>query len=50
MPSNENWSASLIFNLPSIVERLDLTHIFPQPQPAEVELGGGDASFLVEYA
>ena len=36
--------------LHSIVERLDLTRIFPKPQPVEVELGCGDASFLVNYA
>jgi len=36
--------------LHSIVARLDLTQIFPKPQPVEVELGCGDASFLVEYA
>ena len=40
----------LIVELPSIVERLDLARIFPKPQPLEVELGCGDASFLVEYA
>jgi tRNA (guanine-N7-)-methyltransferase len=43
-------SANLIYDLPSIVERLDLTRIFPKPQPLEVELGCGDASFLVVYA
>ncbi len=42
--------ADLIYNLPSIVERLDLSQIFPRPQPVEVELGCGDASFLVDYA
>jgi len=36
--------------LPSVVERLDVTRLFPMPQPLEVELGCGDASFLVEYA
>lgn len=34
----------------SIVEPLDLGDIFPKPHPLEVELGCGDASFLVEYA
>ena len=34
----------------SIVEPLDLAQIFPKPQPLEVELGCGDASFLVEYS
>jgi len=50
MPFVENVPASLIYDLPSIVERLDLAHIFPEPQPLEVELGCGDASFLVDYA
>jgi len=36
--------------LRSIVEPLDLPELFPKPQPLEVELGCGDASFLVEYA
>jgi tRNA (guanine-N7-)-methyltransferase len=41
---------SLLVELPSIVERLALAHLFPKPQPLEVELGCGDASFLAEYA
>ena len=41
---------SLLVTLPSIVERLDLTRVFPRPQVLEVELGCGDASFLVEHA
>jgi len=41
---------SLNVELRSIVERLALAEIFPQPQPLEVELGCGDASFLAEYA
>jgi tRNA (guanine-N7-)-methyltransferase len=41
---------NLIYQLPTIVEPLDLAALFPQPQPLEVELGSGDASFLVEYA
>jgi tRNA (guanine-N7-)-methyltransferase len=40
----------MIVQLRSIVERLDPTQLFPKPQPLEVELGCGDASFLVEYA
>ena len=36
--------------LRSIVEPLNLAELFPQVQPLEVELGCGDASFLVEYA
>jgi tRNA (guanine-N7-)-methyltransferase len=41
---------NLIVQLRSVVEPLDLTELFPKPQPLEVELGCGDASFLVEYA
>lgn len=40
----------LIHRIPSIVERLDLGKLFPQPQPLEVELGAGDGSFLAQYA
>jgi tRNA (guanine-N7-)-methyltransferase len=41
---------NLVLELHSIVERLDLAEMFPKPQPLEVELGCGDASFLVGYA
>jgi tRNA (guanine-N7-)-methyltransferase len=41
---------NLIVQLRSIVEPLDVAELFPQPQPLEVELGCGDASFAVEYA
>jgi len=41
---------NLIVQLRSIVEPLDPAELFPKPQPLEVELGCGDASFLVEYA
>lgn len=41
---------NLIYPLPSILERLDLTKLFPKAQPLEVELGCGDASFIAEYA
>lgn len=41
---------SLIYELPSITDRLDLAALFPKPQPLEVELGSGDASFLAQYA
>jgi tRNA (guanine-N7-)-methyltransferase len=41
---------SLIVQLRTILEPLDLAELFPQVQPLEVELGCGDASFLVEYA
>ncbi len=41
---------NLVVELSSIVERVELAKLFPKPQPLEVELGCGDASFLVEYA
>ncbi len=42
--------APLYYELPSILERLDLGKLFPVAQPLHVELGCGDASFLVESA
>ena len=50
MPLFEHPPASLIYDLPSIVERVDLTKLFLKLRPLEVELGCGDASFLVELA
>ena len=41
---------SLLYELPTILERIDLAELFPAAQLLEVELGCGDASFLVEYA
>jgi tRNA (guanine-N7-)-methyltransferase len=41
---------SLICELRSILERLDLSKIFAVAQPLEVELGSGDGSFLVDLA
>jgi len=41
---------NLVVQLSSILEPLDLAEVFPEPQPLEVELGCGDASFLVEFA
>ena len=41
---------NLLVNLRTILEPLKLSELFPSPQPLEVELGCGDASFLVEYA
>lgn len=41
---------NLVVELRSIVEPLDLKWLFPRPQPLEVELGCGDASFLVAWA
>jgi tRNA (guanine-N7-)-methyltransferase len=50
MQPEKSAPASLLYDLPSILERLDLAALFPKPQPLEVELGCGDASFLIEYA
>ena len=41
---------NLVVSLRSIVEPLQLAELFFMPRPLEVELGCGDASFLVEYA
>jgi tRNA (guanine-N7-)-methyltransferase len=41
---------NLVVALHSIVQPLDLAELFRKPQPLEVELGCGDASFLAEYA
>jgi tRNA (guanine-N7-)-methyltransferase len=41
---------SLLYNPPTIVERLRLAEMFPAQQPLEVELGSGDGSFIVQYA
>jgi len=40
----------LLITLSSIIDRLDLGRLFPLIQPLDVELGCGDASFLVECA
>ena len=37
-------------DLCSLIKPLELVEYFPKPQRLEVELGCGDASFLVEYA
>jgi tRNA (guanine-N7-)-methyltransferase len=42
--------ANLVYDLTSIVQRIDLAALFPQARPLEVEPGCGDASFLAEYA
>jgi len=42
--------ADLLVELESILKRLDPAKLFSASQPLEVELGCGDASFLVEYA
>src|ERR1043166_8435137 len=47
---NEPDRPSVIYEIRSIIERLDLNELFPAEQPLEVELGSGDGSFLVVYA
>ncbi len=42
--------SSLLIEFRSLVEQLDPAQIFSKSRPLEVELGCGDASFLVEYA
>ncbi len=42
--------SNLVVELHSIVEPLALGGLFPKPQPLEVELGCGDASFIVQLA
>ncbi len=49
-PVSSVRAPSLIYDLASILERLELSKLFPSAQPLEVELGSGDGSFLVEYA
>lgn len=49
-PLSHLHPGNLIYELPSIVERLDISLLFPNPQPLEVELGCGDATFLARYA
>ena len=43
-------AVGLVYSLPSVVQPVGLEQLFTGPQPLEVELGCGDASFLVEYA
>lgn len=46
----ENGTESLICELPSITDRLGTTDLFALNQPLEVELGSGDATFIVKLA
>lgn len=41
---------SLIYSLPSILKRIELTNLFTSQRPLEVELGSGDGSFLTGYS
>src|SRR6185295_6618471 len=47
---NPVTTANLAYELPSIVERLQLAELFSKAQPLEIELGCGDALFIAEYA
>ena len=49
-PVTSAQPASVLFELPSLIERVDLTRLFLRPQPLEVELGSGDGTFLVGLA
>jgi tRNA (guanine-N7-)-methyltransferase len=42
--------ASVLVDLPSVLDRLDLAELFLRAQPLEVELGSGDGTFLVGLA
>jgi tRNA (guanine-N7-)-methyltransferase len=50
MATTQTSPRSLIYELPTILEALDLATLFPKAQPLELELGSGDGSFLVELA
>lgn len=50
MNENKTGPGSLIYELPSVIERIELAKLFADAQPLEVELGSGDATFLAEYA
>lgn len=41
---------NLIYELPSILDRIEIAKLFRAVQPLEVELGCGDGSFLVNYS
>ena len=49
-PPSAPSAEGLIYPLPSILERIELAKLFPVFQPLEVELGCGDATFLLNYA
>jgi len=42
--------ANLVYDLLSILDRIELSALFAKAQPLEVELGCGDGSFLANYA
>jgi tRNA (guanine-N7-)-methyltransferase len=50
LKAQEESQRNLVVPLHTLVEPLKLAELFSKPRPLEVELGCGDASFLVEYA
>ena len=48
--SHPSVSKNLNIELRSILEPLNVAELFPRIQPLEIELGCGDASFLVNHA
>jgi tRNA (guanine-N7-)-methyltransferase len=50
LESGRASSESAVYELTSILERLELSRLFSRQQPLEIELGSGDGSFLVQYA
>jgi tRNA (guanine-N7-)-methyltransferase len=49
-PSTSVLPVSYLHPLTSLTERLDWAVVFSSAQPVEVDLGCGDAAFLLEYA
>ena len=49
-PNRGEETATLIYRLVSVTDRLDWRVLFPAEHPVELELGSGDGSFLVRYA
>jgi tRNA (guanine-N7-)-methyltransferase len=43
-------AAPVVYDLRSILQRLDLAELFPIGRPLEIELGCGDGSFLVDHS
>ncbi|RME90375.1 MAG: tRNA (guanosine(46)-N7)-methyltransferase TrmB [Verrucomicrobia bacterium] len=41
---------SLLHEITSLTDPVDLAALFPERRPVELELGAGDGSFLLEYA
>jgi tRNA (guanine-N7-)-methyltransferase len=50
MPQHPSSPDNLLYSLPSLLDPLDFSQLYPDPQPLEIELGCGDASFLIDIA